>query len=99
MPTNLKKHLSILGKRIKDKVTGATGVAVSVAFDLYGCVQVTLNPGLDKDGKQREMGWYDIARMEITSSEPVMPQPDFEWTNEAISAGRKGPSEKPNNRF
>ena len=48
---DIKKHLEILGFRVTDKVTGLTGVAVSVSFDLYGCIQVIVNPGLDKDGK------------------------------------------------
>lgn len=95
MPTNLNKHLSKLGKRARDVVTGQTGVIVSVSFDLYGCIQVVLNPGIDKDGKHREQGWYDIARMEITDEKPVMQQPAFEWTKDDISSGKKGPAEKP----
>ena len=43
----VQKHFKVLGYRVKDKVTGYTGVATSVCFDLYGCVQVTVNPGLD----------------------------------------------------
>ena len=95
MKTNLNKHLSKLGHRAKDRVTGATGVVTSVSFDLYGCIQVVLNPGLDKDGKPRDQGWYDIARLEITSDKPVMTPPDFEWTKEDVASGKKGPAEKP----
>jgi len=49
--TNVKKHLSLLGLKVKDKVTGYTGVVASIGFDLYGCVQAIVNPGMDKDGK------------------------------------------------
>lgn len=47
----MKKYLDILGHKVSDKVTGFNGVAVSVSFDLYGCIQVVVNPGLSSDGK------------------------------------------------
>lgn len=95
MTVNLKKHLSLLGMRVADRVTNQQGVVTSISFDLYGCIQAVVNPGLDKDGKPTESHWYDVARLEVTSLEPVMPQPSFEWTPEMVAAGRKGPAEKP----
>jgi hypothetical protein len=51
MTTDVKQQLLLLGYRVRDKVTGMTGVVSSISFDLYGCVQAIVNRGLDKDGK------------------------------------------------
>jgi len=90
----VKKHLELLGMPCKDRVTGLTGVVTSIGFDLYGCVQAIVHPGLDEKGVLRDTLWFDIARLEITSDEPVMDRPDFEFGY--IAEGKKGPSEKPN---
>ena len=50
---NIKSHLSILGKPVKDKVTGMKGIVSSVSFDLYGCIQVIVNPGLGKTASRK----------------------------------------------
>jgi len=90
----VKKHLELLGMPCKDRVTGLTGVVTSIGFDLYGCVQAIVHPGLDEKGVLRDTLWFDIARLEITSDESVMDRPDFEFGY--IAEGKKGPSEKPN---
>jgi len=93
---NIKKHLNILGYKCRDRVTGISGVATSVCFDLYGCVQATLNRGLDKDGKPYESFWFDIARLEVADPNPVMLPPDYEFGE--VAEGKKGPAEKPQSR-
>lgn len=90
---NIQKHLNLLGLKVRDRVTGAKGVVASISFDLYGCIQAVVNPGLDKDGKQLDQNWYDVSRLEVTDSEPVMPRPDF--VSGPVAEGRKGPAEKP----
>lgn len=85
--------MGMLGMRVKDKVTGAKGVVTSISFDLYGCVQAVVNPGIGKDGKPMDCGWFDIARLEVACPRRVMPLPDFH--NGAVAEGKKGPSEKP----
>lgn len=90
---NIDKYMELLGHRAEDKVTGMKGVITSLNFDLYGCIQVTLNPGMDKEGKMRDSLWFDVARMKITSSKPVMDVPDFgEKEPEKYD---KGPAERP----
>ena len=37
-------ELKLLGLKVKDKVTGFTGIITSVSFDLYGCIQVIITP-------------------------------------------------------
>ena len=90
---NIKKHLGYLGLKVRDKVTGFKGTVTSVGFDLYGCVQVIVNPGLDKSGKPGESLWFDIARLEKTSMKPVMEVPNFDFG--PVAEGLKGPAEKP----
>lgn len=93
MMTPIKKHLDLLGLQVEDKVTGFQGVVTSVAFDLYGCVQAVVHPGTDKDGKIMDQLWFDVARLKVTSDEPVMTIPNFDY---GLSAeGRKGPADKP----
>lgn len=89
----VKKHFDLLGHKVKDKVTGLTGIATSLSFDLYGCVQVIINPGLTKDGKLGDQHWFDIARLEKVSKSRVMDAPDFDFG--PVAEGRRGPAEKP----
>lgn len=89
---NIQKHFSILGRKAKDKVTGFSGVASSVCFDLYGCVQIAITPAIDKDGKTKDSHWFDIARLE-PSGKPVMELPNYEFGPQA--EGRQGAAEKP----
>lgn len=93
---NIKKHLSLLGLQVKDRVTGFKGIVTSVSFDLYGCVQAIVNPGgLGKDGKLAEQAWFDIARLKVIDDKPVMEVPDFEYG--PVAEGKKGAAEKPKN--
>lgn len=96
---NIKKHLSALGFECKDKITGFTGVIDSVCFDLYGCIQASVRPGMDKDGKLKDGQWFDINRLKVTSSKPLMEVPQFEYATEkemrvAVASGKRGPAKK-----
>lgn len=91
--TSIQKHIDLLGMRVEDKVTGLKGVVTSVTFDLYGCVQAIVNPGIGTDGKQLEQAWFDIARLVVTSHVRVMDLPDY--SAGYIAEGLKGPAEKP----
>lgn len=90
---NLNVHLSILGHKASDRVSGLEGIVTSVSFDLYGCIQGLIHPGLDKDGKLEDQCWIDLNRLEIIGDQTVMAQPDF-VQGPAIE-GKKGPAEKP----
>lgn len=85
----MKAIEKFLGMNVRDRVTGMTGIITAMSFDLYGCTQALLNPGLDKDGQPRERYWYDVSRLEILSEVRVMPLPGFKA---AIS---NGPENKP----
>lgn len=90
---NIKKHLELLGKRVEDKVTGKRGVVSSIGFDLYGCVQAIINPGMGKDGKLEDSLWFDVSRLKVLSKNPVMERPNYDFGPQA--EGKQGAAEKP----
>ena len=77
--SKVNEALALLGLKVKDSVTELEGVVTSISFELYGCIQAIVNPGLDKDGKERDMHWFDISRLTVISAKPVQDQPDFEY--------------------
>jgi len=90
---NVRKHMEILGMEVCDRITKFKGVATSIGFDLYGCIQVVIAPGIDKDGKIKDSAWFDINRLEVTSKKRVMEMPDFDFG--PVAEAKKGPAEKP----
>jgi hypothetical protein len=100
MPSNppnnpIKVHLDLLGRRVADKVTGFEGVVTSISFDLYGCIQAIVNPGLDKDRKPLDQHWFDVNRLAVLTA-PVMDVPNY--GEQLIARGDKGAAEKPKGR-
>jgi hypothetical protein len=83
----MKQYMELLGLRVKDKVTGFSGVVSSVCFDLFGCVQAVVTPAVGKDGKQEDGRWFDTKRLDITDGNPVMEVPTFE----AVPGGYEKP--------
>lgn len=75
----IKDHLSLLGLKVKDQISGAEGVVDSICFDLYGCVQASVRPAFDKKKNAHPPGhWYDVKRLKILDKKPVMSPPDFD---------------------
>jgi len=90
---SITAHLNLLGMRVEDRVTKYKGVVVSVCFDLYGCIQALLNPGVGSDGRLGEQFWLDVSRLEVLNDKPVMSRPDY--ISGLVAEGKHGPSEKP----
>lgn len=95
--TNLEKYFDKLGRKGTDRITGISGVITSLCFDLYGCIQVALNPGLDKDGKHQDSCWYDIQRIATDETAAHVMKARYE---DIISKKKPedynhGPAEKP----
>jgi len=75
------KYFDLLGFVCRDVVTGFEGVADSLSFDLYGCIQIGLRPKLKKDSKIDEYPegrWFDAKRLKKVGTKPVMEAPDFD---------------------
>lgn len=92
---NLSAHVDLLGKTARDKVSGYQGVVVTVAFDLFGCVQAILKPPVDKDGKIQDGHFFDVNRLEIVDAPRVMPVPEYA---SKPAEHKHGPAEKPRSR-
>lgn len=92
---NFKKHMELLGLKVEDKVTSFTGIVTSLSFDLYGCIQGLVHPGKDEKGALRDSVWFDVNRLRILDSTPVMERPEFDWSPQVISDAGKGPAERP----
>lgn len=91
--THIEKHINLLGMRVEDRVTGFTGVVTSVGFDLYGCIQAVVNPGVDKEGKLQDQTWFDVSRLALIGDNPVIDRPNYESGRQA--EGKQGAADKP----
>jgi hypothetical protein len=92
---DLQKALDYLGLKAKDKISGVSGVITSVAFDLYGCVQVIIKPQkADEKGEPYQGSWFDINRLQITSKKRVMELLDFTQKYPTLNDSQ-GPENKP----
>ena len=86
----------LLGRNVRDRVTGAQGVVTSVSFDLYGCIEAVVTPEVKEGEVRAEGSWFDVSRLVVISDSPVMELPDFEDNYRSpIARGEKGPAEKP----
>lgn len=54
-----------LGQKVRDKVTGFEGVAISRVEYLNGCIQFCVKPRVDKDGKDQDGQYVDEAQLEV----------------------------------
>lgn len=91
-----EKCVSYLGFKAKDKVTGAKGMISTVCFDVYGCIQVILDPQkVNKDGTVgKNIGWIDINRVQIEGKKRFFEPPDFNIKYKKEKEIH-GPAEKP----
>jgi len=53
------------GRKVKDRITGFSGVVTGVVFYISGCHQALVAPGVDKDGKVQDSHWFDVQRLEV----------------------------------
>ena len=58
----------LLGKTVKDRITGFKGVVVGYVEYISGCNQVLIVPRVKEDGSTINSGWYDEQRIDIDVS-------------------------------
>jgi len=58
----MAKHFE-LGTKVKDLVTGVTGICVVRSEHLNGCVQYGIRQNVSKDGKVPETYWADSQQL------------------------------------
>ena len=52
-----------LGSRVKDKITGITGIAIARCEWLYGCIRVTIQPEYFKEGEAAKTDTFDEEQL------------------------------------
>ena len=77
-----------LGKRVRDKITGFTGVVTAQVRHISGCDTVSIQPkSNDRGDKIEDSRQFDVGRLEILPDGEVTPQ------DVASPDGKTGPSE------
>jgi len=59
------------GDRVRDKITGATGIIICRSEWQYGCVRVTIQPETVKEDKPTESFTIDEPQAELVGSQAV----------------------------
>ena len=90
----IEQHIELLGQQMEDRVTGFKGMVDSVSFDVYGCVQATLRPRVDKDGNVPDGNWFDVKRLKKVGKR-LMDVPAHMITP---PGSENGPADKPMRR-
>lgn len=55
----------VLGSKVKDKVSGYSGIAIARHEFLNGCVRYSVQDKINKDGKLPEEKWFDEGQLEV----------------------------------
>lgn len=66
-----------LGQKVRDKLTGFTGIATARLQYINRCEQVLVSLPVDKEGKHVESVWIDAPRLEVTDPNiaEIFPRP------------------------
>jgi hypothetical protein len=68
----MKMARSLLGKKVKDKVSGFEGIVVGRHTFLAGCDRYSVQPPVDKDGKLPEQQTFDDPQLKIVKEKKVV---------------------------
>ena len=60
-----------LGQKVRDNITGLTGIAVGKTEWLFGCNRLAIEPQELKDGKPIDLQWFDEQRVELVEDKPI----------------------------
>lgn len=82
-----------LGDRVKDRITGLTGIAVGKTEWLYGCTRILIQPEETKDGKQVDTSYIDEPQL-VVVDKGAIERPESA-KNEDAGDRPHGPREDP----
>jgi hypothetical protein len=68
-----------LGDKVRDKVSGFTGIAISRHTYLEGCTRISIQPEIDKDGKLPAINTFDEPLVEIIESQKIVKREQSEY--------------------
>ena len=61
----MKRPKITLGNRVKDKVSGFVGIAISKTEYLNGCIQYGVQPQTKESDKKPETEFFDAEQLEV----------------------------------
>lgn len=85
-----------LGDRVRDKVTGFTGIATAKHEFLAGCIQFSVAPPVKPDGTSTEAMSYDWERLERVDHGINEPDKEVKATPTGGPAGNEKVPHTPN---
>lgn len=62
----------LLGKKVKDKVTGLLGIATQKIIYMNGCIQYSIQPKKIVDGVPVDAKWYDEEQVELVNKKKTV---------------------------
>jgi hypothetical protein len=77
-----------LGDKVRDKVTGYTGIAIAYTVWLNGCVRWHIQPRIGEDGRMPLGEAFDEIQLEVLEKEAV---PSVEVSSEVATRETGGP--------
>jgi hypothetical protein len=60
-----------LGDKVRDTVSGFTGIVTAYTTFLHGCARVVVQPPVDKDGKLPESASFDVPQLDVLESKTI----------------------------
>lgn len=60
------------GMKVKDRVTGFSGMVVAVSRHLTGCDRAFVEPPVKEDGSKPEGYWFDIDTLKRTDKKQLV---------------------------
>lgn len=64
-----------LGDKVKDTVTGFTGIVVAITKWLHGCDRIVVQPKMGKDGKLADNSAFDAPQIVVVAKRVVKATP------------------------
>lgn len=62
---------NILGKKVRDTVSGFEGIAVAKTQWINGCVRYHVQPKVKDDNTYTNPEWFDVEQLEVLDEESV----------------------------
>ena len=62
-----------LGDRVKDPITGLTGIAICITTWLHGCIRIGVQPESHKDGKKADDVYFDVSQLVLVKKRVHIP--------------------------
>ncbi len=61
-----------LGQKVRDRITGFTGVVTGRTEYITGCEQLLVQPPIKEDGSFVDPRWFDVDRLLVVVEKPTL---------------------------